>query len=300
MRDIGTGRRATGFTLVELLVVLAIIGVLIGLTLAAVQRTRGAAARAVCANQLRQLSLALHSHAAQRGTFPPGVGNRDGKDPYPFLSFHARLLPHLEHQGMWAQVEAAFRATNNFLIDPPHTGLSTAVPQFGCPLDQRTRTPQSVGGGVVRGLTSYLGVEGMTASKSDGILFLDSNIKASDVTDGLSHTLALGERPPSADHVFGWWYGGWGQDKDGEVDMLLGVRTKNNRTWNADCPVGPYPFQSGALNNPCSMFHFWSLHPGGAHFAFADGSVRFLKYSADPLMPSLATRAGGESVSHPE
>ena len=48
------------------------------------------------------------------------------------------------------------------------------------------------------------------------------------------------------------------------------------------------------------MNHFWSVHPGGAHFAFADGSVRFLKYSADPILPALATRAGGESVAVPD
>lgn len=48
------------------------------------------------------------------------------------------------------------------------------------------------------------------------------------------------------------------------------------------------------------MFHFWSLHSGGANFAFADGSVRFLRYSAEPIMPALATRAGGEAVSLPE
>ena len=50
----------------------------------------------------------------------------------------------------------------------------------------------------------------------------------------------------------------------------------------------------------CLRFHFWSVHPGGAHFAFADGSVRFLKYSADEIMPALATRAGGEAVTVPD
>jgi len=47
------------------------------------------------------------------------------------------------------------------------------------------------------------------------------------------------------------------------------------------------------------MFHFWSPHPGGAHFAFADGSVRFLAYSAEPVMAALATRARGETVEVP-
>jgi prepilin-type processing-associated H-X9-DG protein len=55
----------------------------------------------------------------------------------------------------------------------------------------------------------------------------------------------------------------------------------------------------GQITNQCDMFHFWSLHTGGANFAFADGSVRFLTYSAAPLMPALASRAGGEAVEAP-
>ncbi|MBI3407848.1 MAG: DUF1559 domain-containing protein [Planctomycetes bacterium] len=62
------------------------------------------------------------------------------------------------------------------------------------------------------------------------------------------------------------------------------------------CPPGPYSFSPGSLTEQCDMFHFWSLHSGGANFAFADGSVRFLSYSAAPIMPALATRAGGEVV----
>ena len=52
--------------------------------------------------------------------------------------------------------------------------------------------------------------------------------------------------------------------------------------------------------NLCDTFHFWSLHPVGGNFAFADGSVRFLAYPADSILPALSTRAGGESVSLPE
>ena len=65
------------------------------------------------------------------------------------------------------------------------------------------------------------------------------------------------------------------------------------------CNIGPYQYGPGKLNNTCDDFHFWSLHSGGANFAFADGSVRFVTYSADPIMPALATRAGGEVVEVP-
>ena len=66
------------------------------------------------------------------------------------------------------------------------------------------------------------------------------------------------------------------------------------------CSKGPFHFVAGRADDLCSAFHFWSPHPGGANFAFCDGSVRFLSYSADPVMPALATRAGGETVNVPE
>ena len=111
----------------------------------------------------------------------------------------------------------------------------------------------------------------------------------------------IGERPPSADERFGWWYAGTGQDRDGSADMILGVREKRGSDFSLrSCPPGPYEFGPGRLDNQCDALHFWSLHPGGAHFAFCDESVRFLTYSADPILPALATRAGGETVAVPD
>jgi prepilin-type processing-associated H-X9-DG protein len=110
-------------------------------------------------------------------------------------------------------------------------------------------------------------------------------------------TLAVGERPPSAELDFGWWYAGWGQAKDGSADMVLGVRERN--VIGQYCPPGPYMFVPAKLADQCAMFHFWSPHPNGANFLFADGSVRFLSYSADSILPALATRAGGETVTLP-
>jgi prepilin-type processing-associated H-X9-DG protein len=66
------------------------------------------------------------------------------------------------------------------------------------------------------------------------------------------------------------------------------------------CPPGRSAYGPGQVSNQCDCLHFWSLHPGGANFAFADGSARFLAYSAGPVMPALSTRAGGEIVSIPE
>ena len=63
---------------------------------------------------------------------------------------------------------------------------------------------------------------------------------------------------------------------------------------------GPIRYGPGRLTNRCDVLHFWSLHSGGANFVFCDGSVRFLPYSAEPIMVALATRAGGETVALPD
>jgi prepilin-type processing-associated H-X9-DG protein len=138
-------------------------------------------------------------------------------------------------------------------------------------------------------------VNGRDAFHEDGVLFLDSAVRLTDVTDGTSNTLAVGERPPSADLILGWWYAGWGQAKDGEGDMVLGARTRNHSIYGRGCPSGPFEFQPGSFGNQCDAFHFWSPHSNGANFLVCDGSVRFLSYSANRILPALATRAGGEA-----
>ena len=83
--------------------------------------------------------------------------------------------------------------------------------------------------------------------------------------------------------------------------MLLGARERNfGGEFVAACPAGPYHFGPGRLHEQCDLFHLWSLHPGGAHFLFADGSVHFLGYGADAVLPALATRSGGEVAAVPD
>ncbi len=297
-------RPAKGATLIEILVVLAIIAVLLGLLLPAVQSARRAAARIGCANNLRQIGLALHQYHGDRDRLPPAVDTRTGGDVYRFLSWHARLLPYVEQGDLWRLTENAFRANPDVLADPPHVGLTTLLKVYQCPADGRVDSvqthipwqPVSPPQVIYRvALTSYLGVSGTNLQTRDGVLFHQSSVRLLDIRDGTSNTLAVGERPPPPDFRYGWWYGGGGQGYSGSLDSHLGTR-EINRAFNNDCPDGPYRFESASVNDVCAHYHFWSLHPGGAHFLFADGSVRFLDYAADGVLPALGTRAGGEVV----
>ncbi len=287
------------FTLLELVVVIGIIGLLLALTLPAVQHMRAAAARASCGNNLKQLGLALHAYHDTAHVLPPGMSNQPTGEQYPCMSWHARLLPYVEQQNLWDVTVQAYAQDWNFAHDPPHVGFATVVRVFACPADGRTAQLGAFAGLPVA-FTDYLGVEGINSVRKDGVLFLNSSIRFADITDGTSNTLAVGERPPSADGYFGWWYGGVGQGGDGSADMVLGVREKCYSYRARDCPKGPYAFGPGRADNMCDTFHFWSHHAGGANFLFVDGAVHFLPYSAQPIMRALATRAGGEAVSLPD
>lgn len=293
-------RKHCGLSLVEVLVVIGIIGTLIGLLVPAVQRVRDAALRTHCTNNLRQIGLALHQYHDLEGSLPPGMSYRDGADRYPFMSWNTRILPFLEQQALWTQAQKAYALDRSFYDNPPHTNRTEVVSLFSCPADPRTLAVEQLADGQRVAFTDYLGVEGINYFRLNGVLFLDSRIGFADISDGTSHTLCVGERPPSADGILGWWYAGEGQSKDGSGDMVLGVQERNIGTFGRECPLGPYSFGPGRTKNQCDAFHFWSLHIGGAHFLMADGSVRFFSYSASSIMPALATRNGGESESVPD
>jgi prepilin-type processing-associated H-X9-DG protein len=291
-------RRAS--TLLELVVVIAIIGVLIGLLLPAVQRVRESAARTQCLNRLHQLGLALHQYHDVNAGLPPGVtGPRDRL--FPYMGWLARLLPFLEQNAIWEQARRDYSVQPFPFRPQQHVGLSTVVSAFICPSDPRVDVAQDTHNNYRVALTSFVGNLGLDYHSHDGVLMLDSKVTLSDIADGTSTTLLVGERPPSDDFWYGWWYAGHGQGSTGSGDMLLGVRERSfGEGLIGFCPKGPYHFQAGSLGTYCDVLHHWSLHPGGAHFAFCDGSARFLAYSADPIMPALATRAGGEAVSLPD
>jgi prepilin-type processing-associated H-X9-DG protein len=83
--------------------------------------------------------------------------------------------------------------------------------------------------------------------------------------------------------------------------MMLAVHKSASSPFDVECAnTQSSRYFYGRIDNPCDRFHYWSLHPGGANFIFADGSVRFLAYTADPILGALATRAGGEVVTVPD
>jgi prepilin-type N-terminal cleavage/methylation domain-containing protein len=223
------GHPRYAFTLLELLVVLAIIAVLMGLILPAVQRVRDAAARVSCANNLHQLGLAAHQYHDTMGSLPPGMRSPAVRNqPYPFASWLTMLLPYVEQGNLWNATVTAYRQSRSPFKNPPHVGLATVVPTFACPADPRSRQVQfAPRDKFYVALTSYLGVEGRDLYSCDGVLFRDSAIRFADITDGSSNTLLAGERPASADLQFGWWYAGAGQRFSGSAEMVLGVREPN-------------------------------------------------------------------------
>jgi prepilin-type processing-associated H-X9-DG protein len=279
-----------------LLVVIAIIGVLVGLAIPASQRIRGAAQRVACANNLHQLGLAAQNYLAAHKHFPPGIVSADAaQSDMPSSSWLVHLLPYVENDNLYRDSVAAYRAGESPFLGT-HVGRQLPISTFQCPSDPRSGKPQWTHDRLVA-LTSYVGTCGLDYTTRDGVLFCDSAIRPAEVADGLSQTIFAGERPPSADNWYGWWYAGMGQDASGSPDMLLGVREVNDGARFADtCPPGPYHFEAGNLDEQCHLFHYWSLHSSGAHFLFCDGTVKFLAYDADDILPALATRSGGEVV----
>ncbi len=292
--------RRHGVTLVELLVVVGIIGVLVGLLLPAVQKVRAAAARADCQNRMRQLAVSLHLRHETRGSLPSGHHPLPDPERRAFSGWTLDCLEFLGQDALYRDAVRAYAKSPLPFRNPPHTGFTTVVSAFGCPADPRVREVQIARReGRVVALTSYLGVSGTDSAVRNGVLFQGSVVRLGDVTDGASNTLLLGERPPSHDFQFGWWHAGAGQLSNGSADLVLGARERNlfAGTPLSPCSPGPWPYiPASGLDDPCGAFHFWSLHPGGANFAFCDESVRFLPYSADAILPALATRAGGEVV----
>jgi prepilin-type processing-associated H-X9-DG protein len=109
------------------------------------------------------------------------------------------------------------------------------------------------------------------------------------VTDGLSNTTVVGERPPAHDRSWGWW-------PKSDFDSLL-ANPNQEGLLVSGCPL-PGFFRPDIVSNRCAVTHYWSLHTGGGNWLMGDGAVRFFSYSAGPtILPALASINGGEVVS---
>lgn len=280
--------------------VLAVIAVIVSILLPAVQYSRATASRLECLNRLRQIGIALHGFESNSRSFP--AGKSDGTTmPGQFrnMSFLAAVLPYLEQPALWELAVAAYEQTPFSLRNPPHVALARAVPAFACPLDGRVERPQSAPslGGAMVGLTSFLGVSGIDYSDQKGVFFHGAGVRFADISDGTSNTVAVGERPPSPDVNYGWWYSGWGQDGSGNADLFLGMQERvappPSRFVGQGCR-SPAVYSAGRLDDYCDALHFWSLHDGGANFLLCDGSAKIFSYSSTGILNAMATRSAGD------
>ena len=322
-----------GFTLIEVLAVISIISLLATLLLPAIHVARESARRSACANNLRQIGLALHAYHALHRMFPvdtltysiaraapPPVG------PTAYFSSLSRLLPHLElsalHDGLNYQVESI-----SSMREIPHpinrTVHASSIASFLCPSD----------GGIVARGTSYRGnggvgpmwsMEAETPDSGNGFFTFPGGTSESSFPDGLSHTAAFSERLIGSSGV-----GTEAPERDAgdvcpypatytTVDVALGwcrvASTKNfpsstdlGSTWlvagrsftiytHAQSPNGEIPDGlCRAINPPTGMVTARSRHRGGVNVLMADGAGRFVRKSTDrAVWRANGTRNGGE------
>jgi prepilin-type N-terminal cleavage/methylation domain-containing protein/prepilin-type processing-associated H-X9-DG protein len=303
--------RRRAFTLIELLVVIAIIGALVALLLPAVQSAREAARRAQCANNLKQIGLALHNYHDAVGAFPPGLVSRPGSDGDnigPGWGWATMILARLEQPGV-------YNATNFSLgIEFPDNSTTrlTQMAIFMCPSDASflpvftvvdATTNNTTPGAPICDVASsnYPGCFG-TGDPSDipgrdrgnGLFFRNRSVRIAEITDGTSMTLMVGERSQNLSRAT------WTGAVTGAAVPITELQAENGLDpEGGDALVVSHTGElDGPNSKPAHADQFWARHPGGCQFAFADGSVRFIKERRPlAIFQALATRAGGEVVS---
>jgi len=279
--SIRTPRQA--FTLIELLVVIAIIAVLIGLLIPAVQKVRSAADRIRCANNLKQIGLALHAHHDAQNGFPAGYDNETG------WGWGTKILPYLEQTSLHSQLIAG---SNNFkdvmdIANPTVLALvRTPLSVYRCPADTLPDTNPNRRPTILNrttnvttqtdiGASNYVGVGGSASFNAsvapdsfNGVFVPNLTRRFDDVTDGTSNTLVVGEREFMISHNGALWAG-----------------TSNRKNGFINGGQMHFNLQDGTGGgiNAAVANNFASNHNGGVNFVMGDGSVRFLRESLSSL-----------------
>jgi prepilin-type N-terminal cleavage/methylation domain-containing protein/prepilin-type processing-associated H-X9-DG protein len=316
-----------GFTLVELLVVVSIIGILMALLLPAVNAAREAARRAQCMNNLKQLGLACHAHLEKHGFFPTGgwgwgwVGDPDrGFHKEQLGGWLYNLLPYLDeeaiHQNGAGQSASAKSQLNVTMIQTPLLFMN-------CPTRRRAITYAHNGSyGNVNGGVNMVARSDYAACTGDmlwdefcyapdiatgdgwvncppggagscsscwrnpvdftGVCFQRSEVKPSQVIDGMNQTILIGEKYLNPDNYF------TGADPSDNENMYVGYDNDMYRTAYYDRTQGDstsngYPPMQDQPGNQ-NTFRFGSAHYLSSNYVFCDGSVKSITYTVDPLV----------------
>ena len=195
-----------GFTLIELLVVITLIAILVGLLLPAVQSARESSRRLQCANNLKQIAMALANYETAHGVYPFGVGGGGQPAPGSVLyrwSAPSQLLPYLEQTALFNTINFAGTPWLNpgeYLGPANQSALSTRIAGFLCPSDtDRISDPFNTAHNNYRGCAGTLPYNLMYDSpdhsgRNNGIFWFQSAVKPATITDGLSNTAAFSER----------------------------------------------------------------------------------------------------------
>jgi prepilin-type processing-associated H-X9-DG protein len=277
--------------MIELLTVVAIVGVLVGLLLPALMPLREEARRAQCRNNLLQLGVALGNYASSHQVFPPGVVESKGPIVFAPRGYHVgwalQILPFIEQRNMYGHFDFRY----GVYADANSTALSSRLNLYLCPSNPV---------GPINYAGCHHDVEAPIDADNHGVLYLNSHVGYDDITDGPAYTILLGETDGGA--LFGW--------ASGTRDTLRNTGTPINRPDPTKMINLPTSAKAGGRRAEMADFSaeerivmsyvggFSSRHALGANFLFCDGSARYLKTSIDPIVyRRLGHRADGEVIS---